>query len=165
MADGKKYSELLRHPKWQMKRLEILKRDKATCKLCRDKETELHVHHKQYTYGKNPWEYDNSILITLCKHCHGVVEYAKEKQHWMEVVKIQKFKPSSDGWMFMITFFKDSEDHSCNTGIYAYNKDSGEVYFYLTIAKPAIEGMYKELKKMSTTPIRAKVGEVEDLEF
>jgi 5-methylcytosine-specific restriction endonuclease McrA len=30
----------------------------------------LHVHHKFYIRGKNPWEYENSALSTLCWHCH-----------------------------------------------------------------------------------------------
>jgi hypothetical protein len=30
----------------------------------------LNVHHKCYRSGKNPWEYDNSDLITACELCH-----------------------------------------------------------------------------------------------
>lgn len=43
-----KYSEQLKHPKWQKKRLEILKRDKWKCKKCKDDTTTLNVHHKEY---------------------------------------------------------------------------------------------------------------------
>jgi 5-methylcytosine-specific restriction endonuclease McrA len=32
----KTYSELLKSPKWQKKRLEIMSRDKFTCKKCGD---------------------------------------------------------------------------------------------------------------------------------
>lgn len=67
------YSEKLRSPKWQKKRLEILTRDNFTCQLCGDTETELQIHHKEYISGKDPWEYDNALLITLCKDCHGFV--------------------------------------------------------------------------------------------
>ena len=62
------YSDKLKNPKWQKKRLEILNRDKFTCCFCGDKETELHVHHK--SYKSNPWESDNKELQTICKHCH-----------------------------------------------------------------------------------------------
>ena len=31
----------------------------------------LHVHHKYYIENKNPWEYDNDALITLCSECHS----------------------------------------------------------------------------------------------
>jgi len=50
------YSEKLKDPRWQKKRLEILSRDKFTCQLCSDKETELHIHHNEYFPGKKPWE-------------------------------------------------------------------------------------------------------------
>lgn len=30
----------------------------------------LNVHHKYYVAGKNPWEYSNDALITLCQDCH-----------------------------------------------------------------------------------------------
>lgn len=68
------YSEKLKNPKWQKKRLQILERDVFTCQKCLDKESTLHVHHKFYTKGKNPWEYDNYVLITLCEKCHQLEE-------------------------------------------------------------------------------------------
>jgi len=30
----------------------------------------LHVHHKYYRRGLEPWEYPSSALITLCLDCH-----------------------------------------------------------------------------------------------
>lgn len=74
MAEKKTYSEKLRDPRWQKKRLEILEQNNFTCQLCSDTETELHVHHLFYTKGKQPWEYTNDALVTLCKHCHLLVE-------------------------------------------------------------------------------------------
>ena len=65
-----KYSDLLKNPLWQRKRLEIMKRDKWKCFWCGDNTTTLHVHHIRYIYGRNPWEYDNSNFITLCENCH-----------------------------------------------------------------------------------------------
>lgn len=73
----KTYSEKLRDPRWQKKRLEILQRDEFCCQLCNDKETELHVHHFYYEKGKNPWEYYNDGLVTYCKNCHFIVEKYK----------------------------------------------------------------------------------------
>jgi 5-methylcytosine-specific restriction endonuclease McrA len=64
------YSEKLKDPRWQKKRLEILERDKWTCQACGDKETTLNVHHKIYYANKNPWDYEDDILITLCEDCH-----------------------------------------------------------------------------------------------
>lgn len=73
------YSEQLKHPKWQKKRLSILERDQWCCQLCSDTESNLQVHHKEYISGRKPWEYEDSNFQTLCKHCHSVVEYFKSK--------------------------------------------------------------------------------------
>ena len=72
------YSEKLRDPRWQKKRLQILKRDSFTCVCCCDSTNTLHVHHKCYVKGRNPWEYPDSNLETLCVTCHALVTEAKE---------------------------------------------------------------------------------------
>lgn len=71
------YSEKLRDPRWQKKRLEIMNRDEFGCQICGDKESTLNVHHKEYVRGKAPWDYDGNHLITLCELCHSRVEEAK----------------------------------------------------------------------------------------
>ena len=73
----KTYSEKLKDPRWQKKRLEILDRDSFTCKLCGDEETTLNVHHLKYT-GQYPWDIDSDFLITYCEDCHRMVEYYKD---------------------------------------------------------------------------------------
>lgn len=65
------YSDKLRHPKWQRKRLEALQRDDFTCQLCSDTETELQVHHLKYQ--GEPHDAPLESLQTLCKHCHHTV--------------------------------------------------------------------------------------------
>ena len=64
------YIELLRDPRWQRKRLEILQRDGWACTGCHDTTKTLNVHHKIYRKGAKPWEYDDTDLITLCEDCH-----------------------------------------------------------------------------------------------
>ena len=64
------YAELLRDPRWQKKRLEILSRDNFTCLGCGDQERTLHVHHCYYKKGNLPWEYADTSLATLCEVCH-----------------------------------------------------------------------------------------------
>lgn len=66
------YYEKLRSPQWQKKRLEIMQRDEFTCQQCFDKDTTLNVHHKNYTKGAEPWEYEDDNFITLCECCHKV---------------------------------------------------------------------------------------------
>ena len=67
------YSEKLKDPRWQKKRLEILERDRWTCKSCGEKEKTLHVHHIFYFPKKDPWEIHNGFLITFCEDCHRAV--------------------------------------------------------------------------------------------
>jgi len=64
------YSEKLKDPRWQKKRLEILERDEWACKRCGNNEKTLHVHHKKY--HKEPWNAKNEDLRTLCEECHKV---------------------------------------------------------------------------------------------
>lgn len=68
------YSELLKDPRWQKKRLEILSRDNFQCKVCCSTEKTLHVHHQYYIKSLNPWEYKDESLITLCDECHEDVD-------------------------------------------------------------------------------------------
>lgn len=68
------YYELLKHPNWQRKRLEILARDGFRCDICETTETTLHVHHGYYEKGAKPWEYPEASLHTLCEKCHKDVE-------------------------------------------------------------------------------------------
>ena len=68
------YYEKLKLPLWQRKRLEIMERDLFTCVCCYGDEQTLNVHHHYYTKGKNPWEYPNDALVTLCENCHKNVE-------------------------------------------------------------------------------------------
>lgn len=66
----KSYSEKLKHPKWQRKRLEVLSRDNFTCVKCGDSETELHVNHLKYK--GEPHDVPLNYLETLCKNCHKI---------------------------------------------------------------------------------------------
>lgn len=68
------YSDKLKSPKWQKKRLEILNLRGFKCELCKNEEQELHVHHRFYIKGRKPWEYDNDVFQVLCSDCH-------EKEH------------------------------------------------------------------------------------
>lgn len=67
----KTYAELLRDPRWQKKRLEVLQAAGWLCSSCFDSETELHVHHLRYRWNVKPWEYSNDELKCLCKTCHS----------------------------------------------------------------------------------------------
>jgi len=79
------YSKLLLDPRWQRKRLDILKRDDFTCTLCTDSRTTLHVHHK--AYKGNPWDIPDDQLRTLCHHCHEITHHLKN--HTILAIKKQ----------------------------------------------------------------------------
>jgi hypothetical protein len=70
------YSDLLRDPRWQRKRLEIMERDDWQCQECGDKATTLNVHHRRYVKGCKPWEYEDDDLVCLCQPCHGQITKA-----------------------------------------------------------------------------------------
>jgi hypothetical protein len=67
----KDYSTLLKDPRWQRRRLEILQRSDFSCEECGDNESTLHVHHRIYRKGAMPWEYQDHELQALCEHCHA----------------------------------------------------------------------------------------------
>jgi hypothetical protein len=69
-----RYIELLRDPRWQRKRLEVMGRDNFECTQCGDDSSTLNVHHGYYEKSKMPWEYPTSTLWTLCEACHAEVE-------------------------------------------------------------------------------------------
>lgn len=74
-----KYSEKLKDPRWQKKRLEVFQRDDFSCQQCGDTETTLCVHHLRYMAGRDPWEYPEEMLLTLCEECHNA-EYEGMKE-------------------------------------------------------------------------------------
>lgn len=69
------YGAALLDERWKKKRREILERDNHTCVNCGFQDN-LQVHHRQYHFQiktrkyKEPWDYPNSLMITLCTPCH-----------------------------------------------------------------------------------------------
>ncbi len=64
------YTQKLRDPRWQKKRLQIFDRDDWKCTVCNDSKSTLHVHHSFYKKDAQPWDYENENLQTLCENCH-----------------------------------------------------------------------------------------------
>jgi len=68
------YSDKLKDPRWQKKRLEIMQRDNFQCISCGDRESTLNIHHAvPYRKDTEPWEYENDELTTLCDDCHSQI--------------------------------------------------------------------------------------------
>lgn len=84
MTNKVHYGEKLFDPRWIEKRKRILHRDNNQCVICGKAGTKLHVHHKQYHFIKrlqkhaDPWDYQDSLLTTLCESCHSRGHYRYE---------------------------------------------------------------------------------------
>lgn len=66
------YSEQLKHPNWQRRRLEMLNAADFKCTACGSDDETLHVHHKYYKKNVQVWEYTDNELIVLCANCHSL---------------------------------------------------------------------------------------------
>lgn len=67
----KTYKELLQDPRWREMRSKIVQRDNSTCQACQMDGVKVQVHHCYYKKPfVNPWEYEESSLVTLCEDCH-----------------------------------------------------------------------------------------------
>ena len=83
-----RYNDKLKHPLWQKKRLKIMERDGFMCAICGNPVSELHVHHCYYDNSiKNPWEYPDKALITLCDNCHKDNHNSKIGAHALIILK------------------------------------------------------------------------------
>jgi hypothetical protein len=81
-----KYSDKLKDPRWQKKRLEIFERDGWQCGFCGTKSETLHVHHLIYQHGKEPWDCHEENLLTLCSDCHQA-EFEERKNSEAELIE------------------------------------------------------------------------------
>ena len=89
-----KYEDLLKDPRWQKRRLEIMQRDNFTCQHCGNGLNDgvpLNVHHIRYRRNLMPWEYDDADLTTLCEKCHKE-EHSVETKTKSNLYKVGKGK-------------------------------------------------------------------------
>lgn len=68
-----------------------MERDKFKCVCCESETATLNVHHSYYCKSRNPWEYPDFALTTLCEDCHkrrhedGRIE-GDETEEWEQVI-------------------------------------------------------------------------------
>ena len=140
------YAEKLLDPRWQQKRLRVLERDKFTCQLCNDAETTLHIHHFFYISGYEPWDYKDEDLITYCKHCHSLVEFAKT--HFKDVQEIVgAFKHTINGEYRIYAFIRDTQN-SLHCSIFNYDNVENKIYYDLYIPQHIISRIQFELESI-----------------
>lgn len=73
------YLQKLKDPQWQQKRLRIMERDRFMCQNCEDTKRPQAVHHRWYEYGRDPWDYPDEALVTLCDECHGFERESRQR--------------------------------------------------------------------------------------
>jgi len=81
------YSDKLKHPKWQRKRLEILTLANWRCEFCGAEDRTLNIHHIKYRGYIDPWKYENDEMIVLCDSHHWVVHLIPNSEHCHEACR------------------------------------------------------------------------------
>ena len=105
------YSQKLRDPRWQKKRLEVLQSQGWVCACCSAQEQTLHVHHKHYVQGREPWEYEDNQLVVLCESCHSARHDADKKIHdLLARVDVSGMPGGVDDLYWLIAGFLSSKD-------------------------------------------------------
>lgn len=82
------YSEKLRDPRWQKKRLSIMQREGFKCQACGRSNETLNVHH--LWYSKEPWAVSDELLECLCETCHAAREDVNSMERWMRETRPTK---------------------------------------------------------------------------
>lgn len=132
---NKSYSDKLKDPRWQKKRLEIFERDGFSCQHCSDTESTLHVHHMYYEKGKEPWEYDNNALLTLCESCHEneTLDRGYQEADLLQLLRKEEYSASD---IYIITSaiqkFQSSKPPFVKSMIlfYAITRPDAEEYYF-----------------------------------
>lgn len=143
------YAEKLKHPNWQKKRLDVLNRDEFTCKLCGDKETTLHVHHKEY--DGDPWNVSLDRLITLCQDCHKVIEVYKLNPEDIRATKKNAFKEDGLGVILMI------ENKDNDVTVFLFNMAGEKIVSSNAFGSDYIENLYRLLQNAKNPPEKTGV--------
>jgi hypothetical protein len=137
---AKKYAEKLKDPRWQKKRLEIMGRDEFMCQGCQDTTSMLSVHHRYYVKGREPWDYPDNLLVTLCQVCH---EHERDIAEWGDFDKVIRAAGVFENDVIMVvgaihTFFARSKyppDVACAALNYALQLDGFVEEKYITDLK------------------------------
>lgn len=118
----------IRDPRWQKKRLLILSRDSFTCQFCGDNKTELHVHHGYYIWDKDPWDYPDAALITLCSSCHSTESTTNDRSF---LIQLRHLGYSSHDISLLKEYFSEMPTHypaSVTASILAYAIKTPDVF-------------------------------------
>lgn len=106
------YSEKLKDPRWQKKRLELLEKSgwKCASEYCQNSNpnAQLHVHHQFYARKTEPWDYPDFCYLVLCEGCHERHQVAMERAHEFLALNIDT--------MFALSNYKENQSGYRNIG-------------------------------------------------
>lgn len=103
------YSDKLKDPRWQRRRLKILERDNWACVSCHIDNETLNVHHLKYHPSGNPWEVEDRHLITLCEDCHKE-EHSSRKAYEERLLDALKGKSLTAGGVLCLAKAFDTSE-------------------------------------------------------
>lgn len=127
------YTELLKDPRWQKKRLEILERDKWTCQMCFDDTSTLTVHHRTYLDKTNPWDYPDVLLVTLCISCHKEETANRQQAENVLIDSLRRSFYARDLYDFASGFYKIKLQHIPDivASAYSFALESHKIQRYI----------------------------------
>ena len=125
---SKRYSQELQNTHWKLKADNIRIRDKYKCRLCNATGIQLDVHHLRYIEGREPWEYDDGDLVTLCHKCH---EKLHDEINFYQLKEWDYFYHKDfDGVGIVSRMYTDSlEFHVCWTETERDVPEHGRIWF------------------------------------
>lgn len=136
------YSEKLKSPKWQKKRLEVLNRDDFTCTLCGDTESTLHIHHKSYKKNTEPWDYELDNFQTLCEVCHDISTGLNKINETVLSIERKIDLGTNDFCYYAFSRFQ------YGIGVHLYVKSNGKLRYVVGFNEKVITGIYEHFKKL-----------------
>jgi hypothetical protein len=128
------YTEQLKHPNWQRKRLEVMESAGWECENCGTKEVTLHVHHKIYIKGRMAWEYERDQLMALCEGCH-------EHNHEQRQILDRMLAESAGAIGIAVGLLAGYLDAECliDQGLAHMGREGNEPYYELGVVASAAE--------------------------
>lgn len=147
------YAEKLKHPKWQKRRLKIMEASGFTCSGCGSDEKTLHVHHKAYRKGAEPWDYEDDELECLCEDCHKGIHAIRDEistlMGRLDSARVLRL------WGYFVAMLHDPNDAKARPAIDGKNVGQGyadflglheETVLHMVAEKYSIAKMHKAAK-------------------
>jgi len=112
---GREYSEKLRDPRWQRKRLEVFQSADFKCEVCGSGDKTLHAHHRYYEKGKEPWDYPLAVFKCLCEDCHFITTRTKsDLQNTFKLIMNSFDEKSQAEVCYLLDSYLSGEYHNDN---------------------------------------------------